>query len=373
VKRRFSPLVKLAFLTLSLSSGAYPQAAAPAPSTNAASTNNVRVLNVTALDDKGQPVMDLNDSDFKVFEDDQPKRVSDFYPPMPPAHGKPASATLVLFDLLNSRFGQREDTTTLAVRALEPLETADSIYVYLLTNKGELYNVHDLYKGQPAGADPPWTRQIGPLLDQAIQNVNALRIQEYKDEGVRIATTFLALNDLGNGFMKISGPKSIVWLTLGVPNWVDYRYGCKDVPFPEGTGSYVGGRCGDDCTRRPGVAKCVDYSPFLEKFGAKLGKTDTTFSSVIVNTHGALPPADRGRSRDTLQQLADVSGGRVYIHGEADVAITQAIQDARGRYQLSYEAANPDGKYHKIRVECSRKDVRINAPRGYYSEIPQPK
>jgi VWFA-related protein len=367
----------LVISTLLLPPFACSQAVTSSPPANAAdAAANTRVLNVTALNDKGQPVMDLNASDFQVFDEDQPKRISDFYPPMPPARGRPVSATLVLFDLLNSTYGQREDTSTLVVRALEPLETADSIYVYLLTNQAELYNVHDLYKSQPAKAgagdaqtsDPPWTQQIRPLLDQAMQNVNALRIQEFKDQGVRIAGTFLALNQIGDGFMKISGPKSIVWLTLGVPNWVDYRYGCKDVPFPEGTGTYVGGRCTDDCTRRPGVAKCVDYSPFLQRFGAKLGKTDTVFSSVIVNTHGALPPADRGRSRDTLQQLADISGGRVYVHGEADEAITQTTQDARGRYQLSYAAPNPDGKYHKIRVECPRKDVRINAPRGYYSE-----
>lgn len=101
-----------------------------------------------------------------------------------------------------------------------------------------------------------------------------------------------------------------MWLTLGVPNWLDYPFGCKDVPFPEVSGSYVGGRSGDDCTRR-------------------------------------------------------------HFHGEVDEAITQSIANARGRYQLSYEAPAPNGKYHKIRVECSRKDARILAPQGYYSETPQ--
>ncbi len=43
-------------------------------------------------------------------------------------------------------------------------------------------------------SEAPWTRQIRLLLDQAIQSVNALRIRDYEDHGVRAATTFLALN-----------------------------------------------------------------------------------------------------------------------------------------------------------------------------------
>jgi VWFA-related protein len=78
--------------------------------------------------------------------------------------------------------------------------------------------------------------------------------------------------------------------------------------------------------------------------------------------------ADRGRPRDTLQQLADLTGGRMYIHGEIDQAIAQSLQDVRSRYQLVYDGPAPDGKYHKLRVECSRPGVRIEASQGYYSE-----
>jgi len=115
------------------------------------------------------------------------------------------------------------------------------------------------------------------------------------------------------------------------------------------------------------VAKCVDYTAFLASFGAKLARTDTVFSSVIINPHCALPPADRGRSRDTLQQLANVSGGQVYLKGEIEKAIEEALQGGRA-YQLTYNAVAPDGKYHRARVECSRKGVRIEAPQGYYAE-----
>jgi hypothetical protein len=192
--------------------------------------------------------------------------------------------------------------------------------------------------------------------------VNAFRLKDYQDEGVRSAATFMALDQLGAAFMRVPGPKTIVWITQGVPNALDYRYGCKDVTFPEGSGSYLAGRCGNDCTRRPGVSKCVDYSPFLQHFAAKLIATDTIMYSAELHTSGAIPVADRGRPRDTLQQLADLSGGRLYLNGEIDQAINQALQNSRSRYQLLYDAPAPDGKYHKIRVECSRPGVHVEFP-----------
>lgn len=340
-----------------------------------AATVNHRVLNVTVLDEKGEPVTDLSSTDFLVYQDEKAQAITDFYPPLPPAKGQSASATLILFDLLNAIYSQRENSTALIVRALQPLEASDSIFLYVLSNRGDWFPVHALYtqsQGVAGSAgDPPWTRQIRPLLDQAIEKVNALRIQDYKDQGVRAAATFLALDQIVSAFVKVPGPKTVVWLTHGAPNWVDYPYGCKDVPFPEGNASYVGGRCTDSCTRRPGVAKCVDYTPFLGRFGEKLARAGVVFTSVIVNTQGALPPADRGRSRDTLQQLANVSGGQVYLHGETDQAITEALQGGRARYQISYNSVAPDGKYHTERVECLRKGVHLEAPQGYYAEGPK--
>jgi len=343
------------------------------------------ILNVTALDAQGYPVSDLTSADFQIFDDGKPQQISSFKASAVQATVKTLAptTTLILFDLLNSIPGRREDTSTLIIRALEPLETGDSVYLYLLTNRGDFYPVRALgmltqtmRPSQPGGVeengkltDASWTRQIHPLLDQAIQNVNGLRLKDYTDQGVVAATTFLALNELGEKLIKIPGPKTIVWLTRGAPNWLDYPYGCRDAIFPEGSGSYVAGKCGNDCTRRA-VSKCIDYTPFLRHFSAKLARIDTVVYSVEVNAEGALPPADRGRAKDTLQQLADLTGGRMYSNGEVERAISDSIKNARARYQLAYAAPLPDGKYHKLRVVCTQEDVRIESQQGYFAAQP---
>jgi VWFA-related protein len=330
------------------------------------------------LDEQGQPVTDLDSADFQIFDDDKPQPILFFKALPTPGTGKNPPTTLVLFDLLNTFAGQRENSVTLLSHALEPLEQSDSIGLYILTNHADLYPVHALSVPQPAAAqpagnqkpdDPPWTRQTRALLDQAIQKINALRIKDYQDQGFIAAATFMALGHLGDAFMKIPGPKAIVWISRGAPNWVDYPYGCKDAMFSDGSSTYLGGRCGSDCTRRAAVAKCIDYTPFLQHFSANLTRSDTMVYTVMIDPEAAIFSKDRGRPRDTLEQLADVSGGQFYLHGEIEKAIDQSQKDIRMRYQLAYDAPVPNGKFHKLRVECSRKGVRVVAPEGYYSEL----
>jgi VWFA-related protein len=361
-------------------------AGAPPTSSTAIPPAKGRVLNLAALDANGRPVTDLTSAELKILDDGKVQAITNFNSIPAQSTGRtPPPTTLVLFDLLNMIPGQREYLSSRIVRALEPLETGDSVYLYLLTNYGDLYPVHALSMPQetpvaPWGqgtavdrrpTDGPWTRQVRPLLDQAIQKVYGFRPKDYHDLGVLSATTFRALGELGDQFMRIPGPKTIVWITQGVSNWVGYPYGCKDVIFPEGSESYLAGKCGYECTRRHALNKCVNYTPFLQHFGEKLNRSDTILCAVDVSPVGSTPHAIPGWPRDTLEKLADLSGGRFYLDGEVEKAIAQSLQVVGARYQLTYDAPPPNGKYHKLHVECSRKGVRIVSPQGYFAEPQQ--
>jgi VWFA-related protein len=328
------------------------------------------ILNVTALDAKSHPVTDLTDADIQIFDEGKLLRIASF------KLTAAAPTTLVLFDLLNAVPLHREYTASLIVKALEPLETGDSVYLYLLTNHAEVYPVHALPPqagnaqddGRPAVT--PWTRQVHPLLDQAIQNVYGLRHMDDKDRGIRSEATFYALGKLGEQFTELPGPKTIIWITSGVANWLDYPYGCREARFEEGLGTYLAGTCNTDCTAQFKSRQCIDYTPFLRHFCALLDRHNTILSSVEDTPAGSLPPADRGTPKDTLQQLSNLTGGRMYDGGEVVKAIAQSLEDARARYQLAYDAPSPDGRYHKLRVACGRKGIRIESPRVYFADQP---
>ena len=71
----------------------------------------------------------------------------------------------------------------------------------------------------------------------------------------------------------------------------------------------------------------------------------------------------------TLNQFADMTGGRAGVDRDIAAAITQATMDARTSYQIGYYAPeeSADGKFHKLRIACTRKGVRIQAKTGYYA------
>ncbi len=335
-------------------------------------------LNVAALDAKDHPVTDLTSGDFQIFDDGKLQHITSFKArAAQPAAANPPPTMVILFDLLNSVPGHREYMSNLIIRALEPMETGDSVYLYLLTNHGDLYPVHALpspprardteESGKPASV--PWTRHIHPLLDGAIQSVFGLRPVDDKDRGVRSVTTFRTLGDLGEQLTEIPGSKTIIWITAGVENWIAYPYGCRDVNFPEGSGGYLAAKCNGDCSKFRG-GQCIDFTPFLHRFSAELERTGTVLYSVQETAVGSLPPADRGSAQDTLQQLANLTGGQIYSDGEVEKAISQSLEDVRARYQLAYDAPPADGKYHKLRVACTRKGVRIQTQRGYFADQP---
>jgi len=74
-------------------------------------------------------------------------------------------------------------------------------------------------------------------------------------------------------------------------------------------------------------------------------------------------------SLDTVDQFAEMTGGRPDAGKDIGAAIRQAISDMRTSYQIAYypPAKNWDDKFHKIRVTSTRKGVRIQTKTGYYA------
>src|ERR1017187_10134299 len=114
----------------------------------------VMSLNVVAMDKQGQLVTDLKAEDLQVLDDGKPQpivlfRVNDSRRPAPAVlgphedanrpPGTPPGGPLILFDLLNGSFADRESMVLTLAKALSNVESPGNVYLYLLTNKGTLY------------------------------------------------------------------------------------------------------------------------------------------------------------------------------------------------------------------------------------------
>lgn len=339
------------------------------------------IVNVTALDSDNRPATDLTTADFQIFEDERRQEITLFKATSGRTAGAPPPI-VILFDLLNTIPRQREYIASRIIKVLQPLERDEGIYLYLLTNEGALYPVLPKGNMQAAaiaqgsvGEEPganaaegsPWTKEIRPLLNQAIDEVHGFRLMDFKDVGMRAVTTFNRLGQIEGQMAYVRGPKTILWITSGVPNSIPHTYGgCQDQTFYGVSESYLAGRCGWECHPSLSDTKCLDYMPFFQHFGAEAVASNTTVSSV---TDLDLQNSVRGTPANTLQQLAELTGGRVYVslNSEVEPAIRDALQGVLGRYTMAYTAPVSDGKRHRLRVECTREGIHLMAPQERFA------
>jgi VWFA-related protein len=321
------------------------------------------ILNVTALDSKGHPVTDLTNAEIQIFDEGKLQPTASFQ-----ANATQPASTLILWDLLNGIPDRQHYTNLLLAKTLEPLEKGDSTYVYILTNQGALYPVHGIptKESEAKPSATPWTKQAGSLLDDAIKNVYGLRNMDALDTGVRTATTLQRFGGITEFFTQLPGPKTVVWITRGVPNSVPYPHGCQEATFEGLKGKYLAGNCTLEC-RNVQEGKCVDYAPYIKHIATALDGTGAVIYAVEQTPEGGFPAAEQGTASDTLHQLTSLTGGRMYTGGQVQNAVDDSFGFVRGRYQVAYTKPT-DGKFHKLKVTCTRKGVKLEAPKGIWAE-----
>lgn len=333
-------------------------------------------MSVIALDNHDQPVNDLTVSDFEVTDGGKPQQIVFFRHrengPRPPEKLAPNEisnrgassipyATVILFDLMNEGFASRGMAANEIVKSLSKLQTADYLYLYILTVEGRLYAVRGLPTGEERAEPAPWTSQIKQRLDAALRAVQRGRPVDV-DVAIRTQMTFAALDGLGLELSRVPGRKNVVWVTDGVPIGLG--------PVRSDTGDFV------------------DFTPQLRQLSQALERSGVAIypvrqvmlgsaDNIGANSDGAGATGGAGtglQSIATLNEFANVTGGRPNTVKDIGGALKQAMNDVRVSYQIGYYAPpnNWDGKFHKVRVICKRKGVRIQSKTGYYAWATRP-
>ena len=149
---------------------------------------------------------------------------------------------------------------------------------------------------------------------------------------------FTAIETLGAVLKPFPGRKNLIWITSGVP--------LSSSPAA--------------VLANPG-REAVDNSSLINRIATTLDHEGVTLSSVHQGHN-----VENGDVA-TLDQFADLTGGKVYDN-DFEKAVKEVMAASQSGYVIEYDAPRLDGKYHKVRVTCSRKGVHLQVKRGYYAD-----
>ncbi len=298
-----------------LSNGEWPlqflskvEAAEDTPTDNKAIAIDVDLVNVpfSALDKKGNPIKDLRQDEIKIFEDNEPQRITNF------SHDPDAPLAIAL--LIDTSTSSRSKFKVEQEAAIDFFQTAvrrkkDSCLLMSFDSTIDLL--------QPFTDDPD-------LLTRAIKRLKTGGGTKLFDAIHKACKEYL---------MKEQGKRRVlIFISDGDDN--------------------------------------MSYETFDSTLQVIL-QTDVSVFSISTNSSGFFgmenPKLDK-----IFKRYAEESGGRFFFPKKIeDLAYNfQAItEELRDQYSLAYRSTNTtkDGAFRSIKVETTRKDVKLKYRKGYYA------
>ena len=310
---------------------------------------------LSALGPHGDPVADLRRSECQVSEDGKHQGIALFHydgnqrqkaAPAGPQEfsnrdGFAVHPTIVLLDLLSERLLTWQQAEGELVKALEGVPSGDGLYLYILMNEGSFYAVHALPKTEAElrAGNPHWTQEVRPLLDGVSRDLAGFRPVDDQDPWLRTQLTVRVLGQFASSLAGIPGRKNVVWITHGLPTVL----------------------------QAINLQEPFDLRPQLKQLGETFAQANVAVYTVYQSASGA--GESMGYSWESLQLLSGLTGGRPYASDNIENAINEATADSWARYVVGYYPSREkdDGKFHKLRVTCARKGLRLQTKAGYWA------
>jgi VWFA-related protein len=400
-RRLWIPLLALA---LTIAPG-YSQTSSNPVTTLKVETRLV-LVDVVVTDGKGDPVPNLDQSDFQVFEDGAPQTIASFEehkgvnsapikrPPLPPhvftnyqPVQVPESVNVLLLDWLNTQPADQEFVRTEITQYLKSLPPGTRIAIFTLSSglhmvqgfTSDISALQAVLDAKNGGAAPQVSpllpTELGDLADQRIIEmmqrslaapaaIEAVRqeMQEYSGStiGARIMLTLRAFQQLAHYLSTVPGRKNVIWFAGSFP-----------ISFlPERGLSYASPR---------------EFAGQLRETADLL--TPGEISVYPVSAQGLRGPRsldsagilaeglNRAGDQIAMETLARDTGGQAFYNtNDLAGAITRAMNDGSRYYTLTYTPSNRtlDGKYRTIDVQLKHENYKLSYRRGYYADPPKP-
>ncbi|MEJ5367109.1 MAG: VWA domain-containing protein [Bryobacteraceae bacterium] len=303
------------------------------------------------MDSQGNPVLELKPEEFRITDQNRQLPLTFLHPPfaahpaLSPAQGwvlsRPSTATphtvAILFDLFNLMQNNRLDSFQKVEAALPRLPDSANVYFYLLNLDGSLEPLVPAQDEKGNILMPPkeWHKNAKKLLEKYSKNLGRARPAGILQEDV-VKKTYVALETVAKHLGAFPGIRDLVWITDGVPNVFDTRQQCS--------GDWV---------------ECALYVPHL--------------AVTLDNAGVAVHPLSYGILRPdvtlAMEDIAGLTAGKTYLQEDLDAVLAQLAKAASASWLLlvAPPADNWDNKFHRLRIQCERRNVKMIARQRYYA------
>ena len=326
------------------------------------------LLDATVLDREGHPVVKgLTKDDFAITEDDQPEPIVSFEQPISERDNTVGLAddasegggrVILVLDFLNSSF---QDIAFIRT----------SVKNYLMTQPPNLTLPTEMLVLGERTLDlmHRYTRSRLELIDALDRQPPVNDDQERRNalfEG-RYRYSVEALRQIALQNRGVPGPKSIVWVGLGGPNFVVSR--------GIGSSSAVAAYAHETSDLLLGARmRLFVVYPGLEAQNLPHGDEEMTDASNaragITSAHAALKAEDPFADNMNFGVFVKLTGGDISF-GQNDVAteIKNAVKTSRESYMLSYlpSKRSEDGQLRRIHVTVRNPALQLSTEAGYFA------
>ena len=360
-----------AIVALLVSVSAYSQAAGAVQQNPAVSqsqtvlraTTRLVIVDAVALDDKGQPILDLTADDFTVHEYVKPQKVSDFSFHHPGSASSPATSpaagiisnapqfssnsclNVILLDAVNTDFSSHAYAQDMLAKYLDTNPPIQPTAVFALD--GKLTMLHDFTTDTKALRDV--VAHFKPQGPTHIPDVYAAASPFGSRGSFQTTARGRQLTEKSMLFLARSlggypGRKNLIWLSEGFPINL----------FPDFT-------AGDQ------VMVVEDYSPMAERIADELMNAQVALYPIDA---AGVSVNDRFPAHTAMESMAERTGGKTFFNrNDIDLGIRTSIDDGSTYYTLEYYPQNRvwNTKFRHIELKLNRPHAKLTYRQGYYA------
>jgi len=356
---------------------------------NAAAQANSMEVSIVAFGKNNTPVEDLKQEDIIIRDNTKKQDIVSFTkitPGTPVEQGKPAIHNIVLIDVLNSTYRDLPENRLELLKTVAEMAKAGNIVVLML--RGKLTIVHDPTGGgllsKLASQGTKGMEGSAPGLS-AYDWVFAEELglyQLFTPAGIfdrqRVEVSLGTLRTIAGNYQGRTGRKNLFWISQGFPLLMGgpAGYGAAALDTIASGGSSTGASPAAARGGRTPTSlgtRADDLTPFAK---------DMDFTArVLNNANIAVYPIDSRyltvddttvSNKSMMEDIAKTTGGLAFTsRRDVSVAMREALADSKVVYVVRYAISDlkPDGRFHAIKVETSRKDVKMRYRGGYYAPV----